>query len=332
MDHRSCYTSVHPLPPDGAEIVIQSSDHSVLDEIETKIREKHERSVKGLKFVLLPEPGSDLPELFLCVTSVADVRGKPSHTSELVTQIIHGDTVFPFKTEGDWLLVRIDDGYIGWIRSWHLKPTTEGEARDFRDRAGHRVAETVTQIYESSTEDALPLSDAVIGTPVISRNVGRRGWREVRLPNGKKGYARARTIEPLVKHGKVSRQRLATTGLKFLGVPYLWGGTTPKGFDCSGLVQRIYKLHGLLLPRDSDVQAKYGKQKRVGRVGALNTGDLLFFGKSERQITHVAMYLSSSLFLHAYGQVRVGSLSAQHPLFEAKLVRDWRFTRDPLSA
>ena len=133
------------------------------------------------------------------------------------------------------------------------------------------------------------------------------------------------------KRRHVSRKSLAATGLKFLGVPYLWGGTTPKGFDCSGLVQRIYRLHGILLPRDSDQQAKFGEPKHVGRPELLETGDLLFFGKSETQITHVAIYLSVNRFLHAHGQVRIGSLDSRHPLYDGKLAKDWKISRNPLS-
>jgi cell wall-associated NlpC family hydrolase len=124
---------------------------------------------------------------------------------------------------------------------------------------------------------------------------------------------------------------MAATGLRFIGIPYLWGGTTPRGFDCSGLVQRIYRLHGVSLPRDSDQQARRGRLKPAGSYETLRTGDLLFFGKSDAQITHVGMYLADGLFLHAYGHVRVGSLDPRHALYEATLSADWRCTRDPLA-
>jgi hypothetical protein len=234
------------------------------------------------------------------------------------------------KRDGDWILVRIDDGYIGWMRSWYVRESSLREVKDFARTAGHRIAATFTQILEAPHSEALPLSEAVIGTPVCADRCEKRGWRHVRLPDGKAGFVGGRALEPMRRGGGVSRNRLSAVGLKFLGVPYLWGGNTPKGFDCSGLIQRIFKLCGVLLPRDSDMQAHVGRAKHSGRLNSLNMGDLLFFGRSSAQITHVAMYLSDSLFLHAYGQVRINSLSPQHPLFEAKLVKDWRISRDPL--
>jgi cell wall-associated NlpC family hydrolase len=330
LDRRVCYTSVTPLPPDGSQIRIECSDKEVLGEIEQNVRRKITAPVFEPGFVKIPELDWQLPEVFVTVTSVADVRQSPSHTSELVTQVIYGDVVDPLKQDGEWILVRVEDGYIGWIRSWYLQESSRREVDEFLRSSGHRIAATITQIFERPSEDALPISDAVIGIPVRANRCDKRGWRNVHLPDGKIGYAKARSIESRKQHRNVTRNSLSAIGLKFLGVPYLWGGNTPKGFDCSGLIQRIFSLCGPLLPRDSDMQAQFGKRKRSGQIDSLRMGDLLFFGKSSSQITHVAMYLSDSLFLHAYGQVRINSLLPQHPLYEDKLVREWRITRDPL--
>jgi cell wall-associated NlpC family hydrolase len=331
LDQRICYTSAVTLPPDGMQIRIECSNINVLGEIEQIVTQKMGAASDGVVFILLPEAEQRLPDIFVSITSVADVRRSPSHTSELVTQVIYGDVVTPLKQDGDWILVRLDDGYIGWMRSWYVHEAARKDAENFIAQAGHRIAATITQVFETPSREALPLTDAVIGTPVKAIPCDKRGWRNVRLPDGKTGYVTAHSLEP-IKHGRsVTRSGLSAIGLKFLGVPYLWGGNTPKGFDCSGLIQRIFKLCGVLLPRDSDMQAQFGKRKHSGRLDSLRTGDLLFFGKSSSQITHVAMYLSDSLFLHAYGQVRINSLSPQHPLYEPKLAREWRITRDPLN-
>jgi cell wall-associated NlpC family hydrolase len=202
------------------------------------------------------------------------------------------------------------------------------------DNAQHRVAVNHAAVLKSPETDALPVTDLVIGTAIGVCDCGRRGWRAVKLPDGKEGFIEARSVEKIRVGKRISRDKLSSTGLRFLGIPYIWGGTTPKGFDCSGLIQRVYRLNGAVVPRDADQQSGFGREKPVKTAEAvqeLTTGDLIFFGKTARQITHVAMYLSEHLFLHAFGQVRVGSLDPHSQLYEAQLVADWQNTRDFVS-
>jgi cell wall-associated NlpC family hydrolase len=100
--------------------------------------------------------------------------------------------------------------------------------------------------------------------------------------------------------------------MRFLGVPYQWGGVTPKGVDCSGLVQTVFRLHGVLLPRDARDQCRWAK--RNGYLyrdpEAVQPGHLLFFGEGERSVNHVGIALGGGRILHARGRVRIDSLRA----------------------
>jgi cell wall-associated NlpC family hydrolase len=330
LDHRTCYTRVRAAPPGGA-LVVECSERSVLDDLARRFAADHGHEASGIGLVLLPEEGVGLPELFIATGSVVDVRRENAHTSELVSQAVCGDSMAPLKRDGDWCLVRLDDGYIGWVRSWHLKGVSRAEFERFRSSALHRVTSTILPVFERPDELSQPIGDAVVGTPITVSPCEKRGWKGVTLPDGRKGFVRSRGIGRRPARPRVARDAMAATGLRFIGIPYLWGGTTPRGFDCSGLVQRIYRLHGVSLPRDSDQQARRGRLKPAGSYETLRTGDLLFFGKSDAQITHVGMYLADGLFLHAYGHVRVGSLDPRHALYEATLSADWRCTRDPLA-
>lgn len=323
LDSRHCYVNVTAAPPDG-HVVVECSDAELLEQL-------RQHADTTACYVLLPDREADLPELMIAASSVADVRKEPAHASELVTQIIYGDAFEPLKREGEWVLARLDDGYIGWIRDWHVHAIATAEYERWTRGAGHRVARNHAEVRESADDEALPVTDLVIGTRVTGTTCGRRGWRAVHLPDGKGGYILGRSIEKIRSRRRPSRDRLVTTGLKFLGIPYIWGGTTPKGFDCSGLIQRIFRLHGVLLPRDADLQARYGRRLPDSDPANLASGNLMFFGQSDRQITHVAMVLPDGLFLHAYGQVRVGSLDPRHPLYEPKLHRIVRSARDPLA-
>ncbi len=328
LDWRTCFAEVRAEPPEGRRIVVESSDPGVLADTARRLPGSAPGTGTAVEFVTLPGAEEAFPEVLVASGSVADVRRSPSHAAELVTQLVCGDRVSPLKTSGDWVLVRLDDPYIGWVRSWHLKGLARSEYDAFAAAARHRVADNVVSVREAPDECARAVGEAVVGTPAIAAAGPRRGWSRVELPDGTGGFLKNRSIGRIPAARRLSRQRLVASAMSFLGIPYVWGGNTPKGFDCSGLVQRAFRLNGLLIPRDSDQQARAGRGKEAGRLDELQTADLLFFGKSVNQITHVGMYASDGIFVHAHGRVRVNSLLPAHPLFDERLASEWRVTRD----
>jgi hypothetical protein len=328
VDGRTCYAHVAALPPDGWAVELECSDPKVAADVVSRLHLTGD-DARRLRVTRLPE--ASVPAGMVVSSSVADVRRSPSHPSELVSQAVMGEVVVPLKIDGDWVLVRMDDGYIGWIRSWHLSETAAAQRDDFDRRAAHRVGVNHSEVLSAPSNEALPVTDLVVGTPLAVTGPAARGWLAVDLPDGRSGFVRKAHVAKRPARRTASREALTATGLRFLGIPYLWGGSTPKGFDCSGLIQRIYRLHGVILPRDSDMQAHFGQEKKVASLDDLAPADLLFFGRAAQRITHVAMALSDRLFLHAYGQVRVNSLDPAHPLYEPSLARDWRLSRDPLA-
>lgn len=328
-DHRSVYTRTALLAPDGSTVEFETSDAELAADAMARLRLAGE-AARSIRVATLPAAG--LPELLTPVSSVADIRRAPSHPSELVTQAICGDILQPLKAEGDWYLVRMDDGYLGWIRSWHVIATDAARAAAFDRRAAHRVGVPHAEVLSAPDPGALPVTDLVVGTPLAAAPGGRRGWLSVTLPDGRAGFIRGAQVEKRPGRSRsASRERLVATGLRFLGIPYLWGGTTPKGFDCSGLIQRIYRQNGVVLPRDSDQQARFGREIPGRGAGELAPGNLLFFGRTPGRVTHVAMVLPEGRFLHAYGQVRVNAIDPSDPLYAPDLVRDWVSSRDPLA-
>jgi cell wall-associated NlpC family hydrolase len=325
IDTRLCHASVATAPGAAGPIVVECSDDEVAVALRRRFSERGEMA--GVRVEMLP--GAGMPEWMLVVSAVADVRRHPSHPSELVSQAIQGDAVQPLKTVDDWTLVRMDDGYIGWIRDWHLKPWSKGERDEFVQAATHRVRTNHAPVVSAPGAGATPLAELVVGTPVVAGEASRRGWLEVRLADGRRGFAPRASLEKL-RARRPNPARLAETGLRFLGIPYLWGGNTPNGFDCSGVVQRVFRLNGLLLPRDSDQQSRVGLERTISGPSDVAPGNLLFFGKSRNSITHVGLVLPDRSFLHSYGQVIVNSLDPSSPLYHPRLASIWQITRDPL--
>lgn len=256
------------------------------------------------------------------MSSVADIRRAPDHASELLTQMIMGESAELLKTEGEWHLVRLPDGYIGWLRSWYVRESVRDEICSFMDRAAWRIEANVAYVRSSPGEGELPVSDIVAGSRVVA-GPSESGYRSVQLPGGRSGYMRESELGGADGDSPPSRDGIVSRAKRYIGIPYLWGGTSPKGFDCSGLVKRVFCMEGIELPRDTDRQALAGEETPVGEV---LPGDLLFFGEGD-PVSHVAIALGGGRFIHSYGEVRVNSLLPEDPLHEPKFSASVRFAR-----
>jgi hypothetical protein len=248
------------------------------------------------------------------LSSVADIRREPDHAAELVNQAIMGEDAEELVSLGEWYLVRLRDGYHGWVRSWYVREIDRREIDSYRRRANARVEANVAYIRSSPDEESLPISDIVAGSQLIAEEPAG-GFRRVVLPDGRAGFVRESELGGLPDPAEPSREGIVSRAQRYLGIPYLWGGTSPKGFDCSGLVKRAFEMEGVDLPRDTDRQALTGREIPLEQA---EPGDLLFFGEAGT-ISHVAIYLGGKRFIHAYGAVRINGLRAEDPSFDPKL-------------
>ena len=268
----------------------------------------------------------------LVLESVAEMRRRPAHAAEQVSQVVLGTPLMVLsRTRSDaWWRVEAPDGYKGWIRSWSLHPASRSEAAAYRNGPGVEVDSLVARVRERPSGRSLPVREAPIGSRL--RRLGRAGrWIRVVLPDGATGFLHARDLL-LDRRTFRPRQRpkdipaLLATAHRFLGVPYQWGGVTAKGVDCSGLVQTVFRLHGVLLPRDARDQHRWVRENAYLQADPLEMqfGHLLFFGAPRARVTHVALGLARGRYLHARGRVRIGSLRAEDPEFDPELFRLYR--------
>lgn len=245
--------------------------------------------------------------------SVAPVLREPTVRSEQVTQLVLGETAKVLEHRGDWRQVRLDhDRYEGWVHIGYALETDHEIARGWRDTASAWSEGAVVL-----TEDGF-----LVRLPVRAR-VGMAAPR-VDLPDGRQGTVIAGMIS---SHDRVvSRARAVAPDLwafrVFAGTPYQWGGVTPWGVDCSGLVQTTFLARGISLPRDAARQAEAGVPVQSGRH---RPGDLLFFAERGEKITHVAIAGEDDTLVHSTlacgGVVREAwSPGARAMLLRAQLV------------
>lgn len=233
--------------------------------------------------------------------SVVSMRSRPSHTAEQVSQALMGTPVTVIEKGTDWSRVRTPDGYEGWIINHSLTfPTKDDMARW---RRAPKVM--VTEPYE--IHDADRRTDLVCGDVLVDLG------DSLRLPDGRR-ILRPAGVTPLDSAGKTfSPALLPRTAEMHMGVPYVWGGLSSKGMDCSGLVRMAYAAQGRLLPRDAWQQALEGREVHPD---SLQAGDLIFFGNRKTgRITHVAIYDTDGEYIHASQLVRRNSLNPQSPIY-----------------
>ncbi|MBN1886237.1 MAG: C40 family peptidase [Candidatus Krumholzibacteriota bacterium] len=315
LDWRFSWSSIE-VSPDG-EIVVSVSVPAVAE----AVRELGGGEAGGpgwrpgnvpVRLLLL----GDTPRRLQVTSSVADIRREPTHAAELLTQAIMGEELVPIVERDDWHLVVLQGGYHGWVRSWSVAETTVDLLADWRRRAAMRIAAPVAYVLAEPVAGSLPVADITAGSAVVPV-ASREGWREVEIPGGKRGFVGEADLEEAPANPP-SREGIVARAARFTGIPYLWGGTSAKGFDCSGFVLRVCRLEGIELPRDSDRQAAAVRPISRDRLEDARPADLLFFGEGET-VSHVAVYLGGGRFIHAYGDVRVNGLLPEDPLLEAKL-------------
>ena len=139
----------------------------------------------------------------------------------------------------------------------------------------------------------------------------------VRFPDGRNAFVRENEAEPYdawLKNLNPTIETLVSTGQSLMGVPYLWGGTSTKGVDCSGFTKTIYFLNGMVIPRDASQQVRTGiLVDSIGNFEKLQGGDLLFFGtkatdSTKEKVVHVGMWIGNNEFIHSSGRVRISSM------------------------
>jgi cell wall-associated NlpC family hydrolase len=250
--------------------------------------------------------------------SVADIRAQSVFQSEMVNQTLLGTIVPILDKRDEFYLIQNWDSYWGWVNKHTLIIGDQTLAENWHQAKRVIFTANYGLVHTKPEENSDAITDLVPCSVIKKLEEGTK-YTKVQLPDQQTGFVENALIADEMEQQKVkvSLQRIAEQAKKFLGVPYLWGGTSPKGFDCSGFVQIVFRLLNVNLPRDSGPMSRVGQNIPIEHGSQdFQTGDLLFFGKSIKRINHVAIYLGDDLYIHSRGKVGINSLNPRHPLYE----------------
>ncbi len=295
------------------------SDASFKNELLNSLK-KHFKTKIIDKIEILPSNKLGNKIYGLVNLSVCNIRSNPDHTAELSTQAILGTPVKVYKEQDGWYLIQTPDEYLGWVDD-------DGISLKFSDEMINWVRSNKIIytnffgfVYSDSNFNEV-LSDAIAGN-IFELLRTTEKFFEVRLPDGRAGFVKSEEAMDYLKwinSLSFEAESITLFGRKMLGFPYLWGGTSIKGVDCSGFMKVIHFMNGLILPRDANQQALIGDEILLdSEFSQLKAGDLIFFGRKGNEvrperITHVGIYLGNKKFLHSSGRVRLDSFDKEDP-------------------
>ena len=304
----------------------------------------------------------------MAVTALSEnmMRAEPDYESALETQSLMGTVVEIIGEEGYWRQVVTPEPYTAWCTNLGLVEMSAEQINEYKAAPKYICTAFHSAVYAEPSRKAQRISDLSMGNLLrvvfIQTKKGDRisevkGWKEVRLPDGRTGWtpsADVKEFDKWAENPKPSEKDIINTAKQFLGTPYLWGGASSKGLDCSGLVRLSWFMNGYLLPRNASQQVHLGREIIVEadhgigkdseqfhdemqkRIMNLKPGDLVFFGNPETRwkkevITHVGIYIGDGEIIHASHMIRINSLipgsrnyyENSHRLLKARRLFDW---------
>jgi len=258
--------------------------------------------------------------------SVINIRSKPKHSGELGTQGLLGMELKILDKKGDFYRVQTPDNYISWVDHGGITQMTINELQQWNKKNKIIFTPNVGSVYKDQLKNAAIVSDIVFGG-ILALVKEHDSFYEVEYPDGRIGFVKkeeALLYNSWLLKNPSNANFIETTAKTMLGTPYLWGGTSTKGMDCSGFTKMVYLMNGFVIPRDASQQVHAGKIVDQNlQFKDLEKGDLLFFGRpatkdKKQRVTHVGIWLGNGKgeFIHASKNVHLSSINIDQPNYD----------------
>ncbi len=267
------------------------------------------------KISVLPEKNLGENIYGVIKISVATMRTKPKEAAELTSQALLGCSIKILKKMNGWALIQTPDKYIAWMELSGYQPMNKAQVDEWRSSNKIIITKEYGSVFTKPDINSNPVSDLVAGD--ILKKLSNEGeFVRVEFPDKRSGYVLnsiCKNFKSWLKNRNPNEVNIVETAYRFMGIPYLWGGTSAKAMDCSGYTRTVFFLNGIYLPRDASQQVNIGMPiDTKNGFSNLRPGDLLFFGKkatekTKEKITHVGIFIGNDEFINEAGRVKIDS-------------------------
>ena len=310
--------SITPVESDkGVSLKGETTNLSAYNELIAKAK-KTDPLIKD-KIRILPDDVIGDRSWGVIYNSVADLRGKPTYSAEMVSQVLLGMPIRVLDKSGSWLRVQTPEGYIGWM-SGSVQRFSQQELKEYMTQPKIIVTDQYALSYTKADNQSQPVSDVVIGD-VLNMKGEEQSFYKVKYPDGREAFIEKQNTQELnnwLSVIKLNGESIVETAKQLMGVPYVWGGTSSKGLDCSGFTKMVYWLHGIIIARDASQQVKNGVEiDNIGNFENAQKGDLVFFGTKatddnpKESVVHVGIYIGNQEFIHASDYIHISSFDPE---------------------
>ena len=324
-DKRVAVYNIHLAVLDDQVEITGETDQEQAIAILMEILKNKGKKIENLVSIL-PDSSVGVWKNALVNNSVANIRSTAKHSGELATQAILGTPLKVLKIDGDFYLVQTPDGYISWVDHGGVALITSDQLSSWEKAPKVIYTKAFGHVFSNMDSEFEKTGDIVLGSQLILLEEKGKYYK-VQYPDKREGYLKKSESQPYDKWMndlQASGTLIELYAKELLGVPYLWGGTSTKGMDCSGFTKTVYLMNGFIIPRDASQQIMAGKDIDPNLAfEGLQKGDLMFFGKkatdsTRQRVTHVGIFLGNKegQFIHASGKVKMGSINPSSSFYD----------------